>query len=53
MSRNFFNYWKLLSMFKTVSNNYEKNQLQRKKVSSHDDQHIVNTGSQYSFIDGH
>ena len=33
MSRNFFNYWKLLSMFKTVSKNYKKNQFQRKKLA--------------------
>ena len=52
MSRNFFNSWKLLLMFKTVSKNYKKNQCQ-KKVGGHDDQYVVNTGSQYSFINGH
>ena len=53
MSRNFFNFWKLLSMFKTVSKNYKKKSISEKKVGGHDDQHIVNTGGQYSFIDGH
>ena len=28
MSKNFFNYWKLLSMFQTVSKNYKKNQFE-------------------------
>ena len=40
-------------MFKAVSKNYKKNQFQRKKVGSYNDQLIVNTGDHYSFIDGH
>ena len=39
-------------MFKTVPNNYKKNQFQRKK-SADDNQYVINTGGQCSFIDGH
>ena len=48
-----FNSLKLLSMFKAVSKNHKKNQFQRKKVSGHNDQYIVNTGGQYSIIEVH
>ena len=50
MSRNFFDSWKLLSMFKTVFKNYKRESVSEKKVGG---QYIVNTGGQYSFIDGH
>ena len=53
MSKNFFNSWKFVSKFGTVSRYYKKNQFQKKKVGGHDDQYIVNTGNQYSFIDSH
>ena len=31
----------------------QKESISEKKVGSHNDQYIVNTGGQYSFIDGH